>query len=82
MCAAYIFEMKDKCFQHAKCKGIYCNDGLVIFLGKLTKNELALWLKRFQKKVNTLVRGTFFQFTAKILTPDKEIEEINNGLDK
>eukprot|EP00957_Ditylum_brightwellii_P055822 4229273-Ditylum_brightwellii.AAC.1 len=80
MCTTYIFEMRKRCFWHAKYKGIYRNDGLVLFLGKLTQNELALWLKIFQKKVDTLVGETFFQLTAEIWTPDKEIEEINNGL--
>eukprot|EP00957_Ditylum_brightwellii_P132809 10126759-Ditylum_brightwellii.AAC.1 len=70
------------CFWHVKYKGICQNNGLVIFLGKLNQNELALWLKSFQLKVDTLVGGTCFQFTTKIWTPDKEIEEINNGLDK
>eukprot|EP00957_Ditylum_brightwellii_P025037 1894633-Ditylum_brightwellii.AAC.1 len=82
MCTTYIFEKKERCFWHAKYNGIYCNDGLMIFLGKLTQNELPLWLKSFQKKVDTLVGGTFFHFTAEIWTPDKEIEEINDGLVK
>eukprot|EP00957_Ditylum_brightwellii_P076668 5827841-Ditylum_brightwellii.AAC.1 len=34
------------------------------------------------KKIDTLVGGTFFQFTAEIWTPDKDIEEINNDLVK
>eukprot|EP00957_Ditylum_brightwellii_P177403 13512734-Ditylum_brightwellii.AAC.1 len=54
MCATYIFEMREQCFWHAKYKGIYHNDSLVIFSGKLIQNELALWLKSFQKKVDTL----------------------------
>eukprot|EP00957_Ditylum_brightwellii_P044530 3377588-Ditylum_brightwellii.AAC.1 len=74
--------MRERCFQHAKYKGIYHDDGLMIFLGKLTQSELALWLKSFQKKVDTLVGGTFFQFTVEIWTPDKEIEEVNEGLVK
>eukprot|EP00957_Ditylum_brightwellii_P039972 3026012-Ditylum_brightwellii.AAC.1 len=74
--------MRERCFWHAKYKGIYCNDGLVIFLGKLTQNESAIWLKHFQKKVDTLIGGTFFQFTAEIWTPDNDVEEINNGLVK
>eukprot|EP00957_Ditylum_brightwellii_P100849 7686063-Ditylum_brightwellii.AAC.1 len=82
MCAAYIFEIRERCFWHAKYKGIYCNDGLVIFMGKLAQNELSLWLKSFERKVDTLVGGTFFQNTAKIWTPDKEVEEVNNGLVK
>eukprot|EP00957_Ditylum_brightwellii_P211837 15366657-Ditylum_brightwellii.AAC.1 len=80
MCTSYIFEMRERCFQHAKYKEIYRDDGLVVLLGKQTQNELALWLKSFQRKVDTLVGGTFLQFTTKIWTPDKEAEEINNGL--
>eukprot|EP00957_Ditylum_brightwellii_P025346 1917045-Ditylum_brightwellii.AAC.1 len=74
--------MRERCFCHTKYKGTYCNDGLVIFIGKLTQNDLALWLKSFQEKVDTLVGGNFFQFTTKIWTPDKEEEEIKNGLVK
>eukprot|EP00957_Ditylum_brightwellii_P200890 15313486-Ditylum_brightwellii.AAC.1 len=80
MCATYISEMRERCFWHAKYKGIYCNDDLVIFMGKLTQNELTFWLKSFQRKIDTLIGGNFFEFTAKIWTPDKEVKEINNGL--
>eukprot|EP00957_Ditylum_brightwellii_P190578 14507452-Ditylum_brightwellii.AAC.1 len=74
--------MRERCFQHTKYKGIYCDDGLVNFLGKLTQSDLALWLKSFQKKVDTLIGGNFYQFTAKIRTPGKVEEEINKGLVK
>eukprot|EP00957_Ditylum_brightwellii_P209348 15361291-Ditylum_brightwellii.AAC.1 len=75
LCATYIFETRERCFCHTKFKDIYRNDGLVIFLGKLTQLDLAKWLKEFQCKVDFLVGGDFFNFTAKIWTPDKEVEE-------
>eukprot|EP00957_Ditylum_brightwellii_P141554 10784152-Ditylum_brightwellii.AAC.1 len=47
LCATYIFEMQERCFFHIKFKGIYRDDGLVIFLGKLTQTDLAKMAKRF-----------------------------------
>eukprot|EP00957_Ditylum_brightwellii_P051945 3940216-Ditylum_brightwellii.AAC.1 len=41
LCATYIFEMRERCFHYTKFKGIYRDDGLVIFLGKLTQLDLA-----------------------------------------
>eukprot|EP00957_Ditylum_brightwellii_P007212 548017-Ditylum_brightwellii.AAC.1 len=67
--------MRERCFHHTKIKGIYQDDRLVIFLGKLTQLGLAKWLKDFQNKVDVLVGGDFFNFTAEIWTPGKEEEE-------
>eukprot|EP00957_Ditylum_brightwellii_P017884 1346881-Ditylum_brightwellii.AAC.1 len=57
LCATYIFEMREQYFHHTKFKGIYRNDGLIIFLGKLTQTDLAKWLKDYQRKVDNLVEG-------------------------
>eukprot|EP00957_Ditylum_brightwellii_P063780 4839506-Ditylum_brightwellii.AAC.1 len=67
--------MPEQCFYHTKFKGIYRDNGLVIFLGKLTQIDHAKWLKEFQCKVDGLVGGDFFKFTAEIWAPDKEVEE-------
>eukprot|EP00957_Ditylum_brightwellii_P052720 3996623-Ditylum_brightwellii.AAC.1 len=75
LCATYIFEMKERCFHHTKFKGIYQDEGLVIFLGKLTQLDSAKWLKKFQNKVDVLGRGDFFNFTTEIWTLGKEEEE-------
>eukprot|EP00957_Ditylum_brightwellii_P094631 7207074-Ditylum_brightwellii.AAC.2 len=42
MCATYILGMRERCFWHAKYKSIYHNDVLLIFMGKITQNELAI----------------------------------------
>eukprot|EP00957_Ditylum_brightwellii_P047543 3611026-Ditylum_brightwellii.AAC.1 len=75
LCATDIFKMQEQCFRHTKFKGIYRGDGLVIFLGKLTQTDLTKWLKDFQCKVDNLVEGSFFNFTAEIWAPDEEMEE-------
>eukprot|EP00957_Ditylum_brightwellii_P033572 2544733-Ditylum_brightwellii.AAC.1 len=41
LCATYIFEIQERCFCHTKFKGIYRDNGLVIFLVKLTQFDLA-----------------------------------------
>eukprot|EP00957_Ditylum_brightwellii_P046080 3496034-Ditylum_brightwellii.AAC.1 len=75
LCATYIFEMQERCLHHKKFKGIYRDNDLVIFLGEITQTDLAEWLKGFQRKVDNLVEGSFFNFTAKIWAPDEEVEE-------
>eukprot|EP00957_Ditylum_brightwellii_P017602 1326323-Ditylum_brightwellii.AAC.1 len=72
--------MQEQCFCHTKFKGIYMDDGLVIFLGKLTQTDLAKWLKEFQCKVDNLVEGNFFNFTTEIWAPDKKVGEEETAL--
>eukprot|EP00957_Ditylum_brightwellii_P155323 11823877-Ditylum_brightwellii.AAC.1 len=71
LCATYIFKM---------------GNGLVISLGKLTQTDLAKWLKEFQHKVDNLIEGNFFNFTAEIWAQDEEVEEeetaINDQIEK
>eukprot|EP00957_Ditylum_brightwellii_P097446 7421825-Ditylum_brightwellii.AAC.1 len=81
LCATYIFEMLERCFRHTKFKCIYRDDGLVIFLGKLTQINLAKWLKEFQHKVDSLVEGDIFNFTVEIWAPDEEVGEEKMMLD-
>jgi hypothetical protein len=45
-------------------KGIYRDDGFVVFRGELTKSEVTNWLPEFQKKVDELSESNFLRFTV------------------
>eukprot|EP00957_Ditylum_brightwellii_P103340 7875639-Ditylum_brightwellii.AAC.1 len=44
----YVFEMAEISFLQAKYRGIYQDDGLVIFTGKWTRMQVACWLSQYQ----------------------------------
>eukprot|EP00957_Ditylum_brightwellii_P146779 11174294-Ditylum_brightwellii.AAC.1 len=46
--ASYIFEMTEISFLQTKYRGIYRDDGLVIFTGKWTRMQVACWLSQYQ----------------------------------
>jgi hypothetical protein len=85
ICATYIVEMVAKELKNAIYRGIYRDDGLIIFCGHLSKQAIARWLAGFQLMVNELVNGTFFEFTAELWNlPDQPVpplfaEEENNN---
>eukprot|EP00957_Ditylum_brightwellii_P014515 1092723-Ditylum_brightwellii.AAC.1 len=54
-----------------KYAGTYRDDGLTIFNGRKTAEEAIQWVCDFQLQVNKVVKGTFFQFTAGVLNPQK-----------
>eukprot|EP00957_Ditylum_brightwellii_P014199 1069460-Ditylum_brightwellii.AAC.1 len=69
--ATFVYEMCENILDQMKYTGTYWDDGLTIFEGLKTTNETIRWLHNFQLKVNEVVRGTFFQFTAEVWNPRK-----------
>eukprot|EP00957_Ditylum_brightwellii_P057758 4378996-Ditylum_brightwellii.AAC.1 len=64
--ASYMFEMTEVMFMQTQYRGIYRDNGLVIFVRKWSKNEIASWLCQYQPLVNRIVGGGFLQFTTEI----------------
>ena len=64
--ASYILENMKKHFQETHLKGIYRNDGIVIFKGILKEGNIGDWLKGFQVGVNELAGSNYLKFTAKV----------------
>jgi hypothetical protein len=70
--ASYLLENAVEVFKPAAFKGIYRDDGFVVFKKKLSKAKLAMWLRKFQKRVDELAESKFLKFTAVIWGNDKE----------
>eukprot|EP00957_Ditylum_brightwellii_P028956 2187360-Ditylum_brightwellii.AAC.1 len=69
------------CFKSALLRGIYQDDGLVVFEGRQTRREITLWLKGFQAKVNKLAGGDYLQFTTKLWRPVTEGKQAMTHMD-
>eukprot|EP00957_Ditylum_brightwellii_P124605 9497054-Ditylum_brightwellii.AAC.1 len=79
--ALFVFEKTVVCFKSTLLQGIYQDDGLVVFEGKQTRREIALWLKGFQAKVNKLADGNYLQFTTELWRPVMEETHATTHLD-
>eukprot|EP00957_Ditylum_brightwellii_P033731 2556367-Ditylum_brightwellii.AAC.1 len=53
-------------FTETITKGIYCDDGLVVFSGFRSKRGLRRWQKCFQQQINDILGGNFLQFKVEI----------------
>eukprot|EP00957_Ditylum_brightwellii_P181986 13864475-Ditylum_brightwellii.AAC.1 len=54
--ASYVFKETEECFRESIYRGIYWDDGLMVFVGTRTKSEIQEWLKKYQSLVNELAR--------------------------
>ena len=70
--AAYLLENATDIFDPTMFKGIYRDDGFVVFKDNLLKSEVAVWLERFQERIEELAESKFLKFTAVIWGNDKE----------
>jgi hypothetical protein len=52
--------------------GIYRDDGLVVFKGNWSKQEITKWLDDFQAEVNKVTKYDGLQFTVSIWGAEKE----------
>eukprot|EP00957_Ditylum_brightwellii_P168256 12809275-Ditylum_brightwellii.AAC.1 len=48
---------------------MYRDDGLVVFVGKRSKNVIQEWLQKYQSLVNKLAGNNYLQFTTKLWQP-------------
>ena len=72
--AAYLLENVTDIFDPTMFKGIYRDDGLVVFKDNLLKSEVAVWLERFQERIDELAKLKFLKFTAVIGVTTKKME--------
>ena len=61
-------------------KGIYRDNGIVIFKGNLKANDVGHWLRNFQEEVNALVGLDYLKFTAKVWGKDKLDGNVQNDV--
>jgi hypothetical protein len=76
--AAYVFECTMECFDDTNYFGIYRDDGIAVFKGNQSSDDILNWLNVFQDKVNNLAANDFLQFTAVIWSKDRPTVCNNN----
>eukprot|EP00957_Ditylum_brightwellii_P072347 5498846-Ditylum_brightwellii.AAC.1 len=79
--ALFVFEKTAVCFKLTLLRGIYQDNGLVVFEGRRMKLEIAVWLKSFQANVNKLADGEYLQFTTELWRPVKDATHTTTHLD-
>eukprot|EP00957_Ditylum_brightwellii_P100440 7655801-Ditylum_brightwellii.AAC.1 len=67
--ASYMFEESGECFINCVFRGIYQDDGLVVFIGKRNKHKIQEWLRKYQSLMNELTGGNYLQFTTELWLP-------------
>eukprot|EP00957_Ditylum_brightwellii_P189236 14403764-Ditylum_brightwellii.AAC.1 len=65
----YVYEMNKKILDKLRFSGAYRDDRLTIFNEHLSLRQVIHWFRQFQLRVNKLVGGDFFQFTAEVWSP-------------
>ena len=68
--ASYLFEKYSNQFKNVLWKGIYRDDGLLVFKGKKSLSEIKRWREDFQSRVNKIAGNEYLKFTCKILMPN------------
>ena len=63
---AFIFDMNADNFVDMNYHKIYRDDGLGIFKGIKSYNQVTEWRNKFQERVNELAEGDYLQFTCEI----------------
>jgi len=70
--AVFVLENTEESFEETIFDGIYRDDGLIIFKGTMSKEDVIAWLGNFQTKVNALLDMERLQFTAEVWGKEKE----------
>jgi hypothetical protein len=70
--AAFLLENAVDQFKDTRFKGIYRDDGFIVFEGELKKKDVANWLDNFQARVDELAGSNFLNFTAEVWGADKD----------
>eukprot|EP00957_Ditylum_brightwellii_P134623 10263181-Ditylum_brightwellii.AAC.2 len=54
LCATYVFEMANELLKKMGFKGIYRDNGIMVFQDRHKRQRITIWLHRFQKKITSL----------------------------
>eukprot|EP00957_Ditylum_brightwellii_P087452 6657029-Ditylum_brightwellii.AAC.1 len=67
--ASYLLKKMENQFIETIIKGIYFDDGLMVFSGIMGKMMLRQWRNKFQQQINIITGGDFLKFTVEIWMP-------------
>jgi hypothetical protein len=73
LCMAYVMDNSRDILDELIYKGIYRDNGIVVFKGSVTTSEVAKWLGIFQARVNHFADSKFLEFTVEIWGNNKDI---------
>ena len=65
---SYLFDKSKELLNQTTYHGIYHNEGLFMFKGKNSVQEIKYWLEEFQQKLDKAEGNQHLQFTAEIWT--------------
>ena len=68
--ASYLFEKFSNKIKEVLWKGIYRDDGLLVFKGKKSLSDIKRWREDFQSRVNKIAGNEYLQFTCEIWMPN------------
>ena len=73
MVESYMFEKAKTILKRTTYHGIYHDEGMVVFKGKKSVQEIKDWLLEFQKTVDRAAGNQHFHFTSKIWKNDRDL---------
>ena len=73
MVAYYMFEKAKTLLNRTTYHGIYHNEGMVVFKGKKSVQEIKDWLSDFQQTVDRAAGNQHLHLTSKIWTNDRNL---------
>ena len=78
--AAYILEKTEKSFSEMRYQSSYRDDGVMVFDGCKSKEDINKWLLTFQGHVNRLAKSDRLQFTAEVWGIEEDVKIQNDNI--
>ena len=80
---SYILQLTEDLFDEITySRGLYRDDGLILFKNQLSTNEISQWLEEFQTRVNQIAEGEYLQFTCAKWQPPQQQPQVKTHKSK
>ena len=70
--AYYVLEVTNNQFKEVLWRGIYRDDGLLVFKGRRSISEIRIWRDKFEEKVDKIAGNDYLQFTCDTSNPGRQ----------
>ena len=67
--ASYLLEVTNNQFKEVLWRGIYSDDGLLVFESRRSISEIRIWRDKFQWKVYRIMGNDYLQFICETWNP-------------
>ena len=71
--ASYLLEVFNNQFKEVLWRGIYSDDGFLVFEGRRSISEIRIWGDKFQEKVDEIAGNNYLQFTCETWNPGERL---------